>query len=603
MLNRRLASAPHLVFAALAALLLTTPRLTAEDEAEPSSEALQAELRSALQTLWTGRAEEKRATVEDARVWAAPFSTADRDDTQARTDVEWLRAILHTEKDDWILDRLLQNLPRLASDLLNPLYRDGLAHPSQNVRWRAIQWFQTQKDSEALPLLENLWTSEGRPWVLPDLMEALAINSTTRYRDDILDLARGEDVSLARAALRAFEILHDDALIPDLDEISRGGNRLVRQAALNALATWPESQSALEAVLRATQSTDRETLLASIPLLESFSSADAVHRLMEVAADHADSQAREDALKALESMRPDGFVELLVDILREAPSEGVSSLQSEAISALHNLDDPDVLPMLSGVDPRVGGAGLYSFQELIDNLSRDRTASPFGTQRIRLACGMWSFQKGDGDERNFALIEPPGGFQTIRCWGFPAVPGDPEDLSRIPAGSEVWIGDHFELGPTSWVQVTGDDAYGCWVPRDQLKPAAEGLAEGSGAPTDVYRLEFDVSFEEFEGDAARALRDAGLMTRIEPGDEVVGVALALHPDEPEHIPALLSGYRDDGSLLDDQVAELLSALSEALPDRPDLLEFFKKYPGIKEAGEDLLQEELGADEDESLVDQ
>ncbi|MCI0568025.1 MAG: hypothetical protein L0Z52_07535, partial [Acidobacteria bacterium] len=134
------------------------------------------------------------------------------------------------------------------------------------------------------------------------------------------------------------------------------------------------------------------------------------------------------------------------------------------------------------------------------------------------------------------------------------------------------------------------------------KPAAEGLAEGSGAPTDPYRLEFDVSFEEFEGDAARALRDAGLMTRIEPGDEVVGVALALHPDEPEHIPALLSGYRDDGSPLDDQVAELLSALSEALPDRPDLLEFFKKYPGIKEAGEDSLQEELGADEDEPLVD-
>ncbi|MCI0408583.1 MAG: HEAT repeat domain-containing protein, partial [Acidobacteria bacterium] len=370
----------------------------------------------------------------------------------------------------------------------------------------------------------------------------------------------------------------------------------------NALATWPESQGALEAVLRATKGTDREMLLSSIPLLKNFSSADAVHRLMELAADHADPQAREHALKALESTRPDGFVELLVGILREAPSEGVSSLQSEAISALHDLDDPDVLPMLSGVDPRVGGAGLYSFPELIDNLSRDRKASPLGVQSIRLTCGMSSFRKGNGDERNFSLIEPPEGFQTIRCWGFPAVPGDPEDFSRIPAGSEVWIGDHLELGPASWVQVTGDDAYDCWVPRDLLKPAAEGLAEGSGAPTDPYRLEFDVSFEEFEGDAARALRDAGLMTRIEPGDEVVGVALALHPDEPEHIPALLSGYRDDGSPLDDQVAELLSALSEALPDRPDLLEFFKKYPGIKEAGEDSLQEELGADEDEPLVD-
>ena len=193
MLNRRLASAPHLLFAALAALQLTTPCLPAEDEVEveQSSEALQAELRSALQTLWTGRAEEKRATVEDAGNWAAPFSTADRDDAQARTDVEWLRAMLHTEKDDWILDRLLQNLPRPATDLLNPLYRDGLSHPSPNVRWRAIQWFQTQRDSEAMTLLEDLWSSEARPWVVPNLMEALAFNSSGKHRADFLALARG----------------------------------------------------------------------------------------------------------------------------------------------------------------------------------------------------------------------------------------------------------------------------------------------------------------------------------------------------------------------------------------------------------------------------
>ncbi|MCI0657995.1 MAG: hypothetical protein L0170_13155 [Acidobacteria bacterium] len=165
MLNRRLAPVPHLVFAALAALLLATPCLPCEDYSGCSRKSLQAELSAALHTLWTGRTELKRETVEEAGDWAEVLETADPDDEEARYAVGWLRAILHTEKDDWIASRLLQKLPPLASDLLNPLYRDALTHPSPNVRWRAIQWFQRQKESEALPLLENcgLWR-KGRGW-------------------------------------------------------------------------------------------------------------------------------------------------------------------------------------------------------------------------------------------------------------------------------------------------------------------------------------------------------------------------------------------------------------------------------------------------------
>jgi HEAT repeat protein len=573
-----------------------------EVDSTVAEEEAQAELTSALHILWTGGPEQKRVTIEEAEDWADVLSTADPEAKDARSALGWLRTIVHTEKDDWIASRLLKNLLPLSCELLNPLYRDALTDPSPNVRWRAIQWFQSQKDSEALPLLENLWASEERPWVVPDLIEALAFNTSTRYRDDILGLARGEDVPLARAALRAFEILHDDALIPDLDEISRSGNRLVRQAALNALATWPESQDALEAVLRATRGTDRETLLSAIPLLKNFSSPDAVHHLMELSAHHADSQAREHALRALESTRPDGFVELLVGILREAPSEAVSSLQSEAISALHDLDDPDVLPMLSGVDPRVGGAGLYSFTELIDNLSRDRNASPRGVQSISVSCGRSSFRNSDGDEQSVPLVEPPEGLQTIRCWEFPFVPGDPEDFPRIPAGTEVWIQDHFERGGESWVQVPGDFEE-CWVRRNELEPAVSQASKGSRTPVDRFRVEIDISFEEFESAPTRALRDAGLLKVIEPGDLVVGVVLSLHPDEPKTIPQLLDSYRDDNSLLDDAVLELLNALSKALPDRPDLIDFFRKHPGAKNAIEGPSSDESGGEKEEfQLID-
>src|SRR5262249_46242937 len=149
-------------------------------------------------------------------------------------------------KDDWISSRLLQNLSEHPCELLNPLYRDALTDPSPNVRWRAIQWFRSQSDPESVEFLEDLWSSEERPWVRADIMEALAWNNSSRFVKEWLRLARGEDTALAIAAIHALKALENEEFIPDLAALSRGDSQVLRAAAIQALASWPDSQDALD---------------------------------------------------------------------------------------------------------------------------------------------------------------------------------------------------------------------------------------------------------------------------------------------------------------------------------------------------------------------
>src|SRR5947209_2298025 len=103
---------PHLSCAALLVFSLSFPSAaSAADSADDStaSDDPCAEMKSNLETLWSGQPEDKREAAENGSDWFDPFchsSADDNPDTAARA-VDSLRDWLRTEKDDWISSRLL----------------------------------------------------------------------------------------------------------------------------------------------------------------------------------------------------------------------------------------------------------------------------------------------------------------------------------------------------------------------------------------------------------------------------------------------------------------------------------------------------------------
>jgi len=570
----------HLTAALLASFILGNGCFATSiaSEADDDEEDQRLELREALQTLWTGRPEQKRELAEETLSWSEYLRSADGEDEDVIHAVEWLRTIVRTEKDDWIVNRLLEYLIAVFNPALDSLYREALKSSSPNARWHAVEWFQSRPDPGVVPLFEELWRSEGRPWARKDLMEALAENGSHKFVKDFRDLAGGKDVSLALAGIEALRTLGNEEFVADLAKLALDGDRSIRPTAVQALANWPESEDALDAVLAASRDEDPTLQGESILALKEFPSEIAATRLLELAGEGLDAQVRHAAVGALEDVRPAGLAELLAEILKEPTCEGNALAQAAALRALHTLDDSSVLPALTTLRPRVGNALAGRLSSLMQFLSRDRAAPVPQAETTTISC----FEGAGGshfEHREQYFVLPPSGFLTIRCWEYPGVPGDPEDFPRLPAGSKVWINDHFEMGDESWVEVDGEDADECWVPMRfvQLVPEQEGAPPAE--EMSPFRREFDLSIEELHGEAATALREAELLESIDPAEEVIGVALTLHPEDVEALPVLVAAYRDDGSLLDNEVAGLLNALHDALPGQPDLREFFRIYPG------------------------
>ena len=565
----------------------TVPAIREVDDAtEPGDESFD-EMEGVLRVLWSGRPEQKREVVEEVYGRFDSLQEAKGEDKLARHAVEWLQTILRTEADEWILNRLLQNLLPITNAALNPLYLDALKSSSPNERWRAFQWFGEQQDPEALPLLESLWRSEERPWARGDLTGALAKNGSLEHLDDFRKMAAGDDPYLASAAIQALSDLHDEAATTVLARLVKEGAEPIRSQAVRALSTWPESPEAWEAVLEASHSDDLEVRRGAISALRQFGSDLASGRILEMAEPGNESGTRDVAVQALGELRPPGLSSVLVEILREAPSGDTFSLQSEAIWILHLLDDPSVLPRLRDLDPNLGGSGFDNLAGLIANLSRDRERYPEGSSWIRSRCGGSLRRRLRYESGRFAIV-PPEGFRSVRCWEFPGVAGDPKDLERLQAGDVVRIDDHFEWGKESWVQVNGAEVDDCWVLLNQLQETSEREPKGFIDTTDAFRREFDISFEDLHTEAATSLEDLGLLVVIEPGEEVVGVALSLYPDEIDSIPGLVESYRDDGSILDDQVLALLNTLRRTLPEDPVLGSFFAAHPEVKDEGDDVV---------------
>ena len=594
--NRRWSRAAGSIGALLLSAALARP-CQAEPEEDPEDNEW-AEMEQALRVLWTGDPAARREVADDAYSLFDPLfeSESGGDDAGTTRILSSLKSLARSERDDFITYRLLGELAGRDGKILMPLFLDALKSPSPNLRWRGIQWFAQNPDATVLSELEYLFRHEDRPWVKADLMLALARHGSRDDSRDFLDLARGKDSTLALAAIRALTMIGDPEVIPFLVRIARASRSNAGLLALDALARWPDSREALEAVLEASRSPHVNVQRHAADLLGRFVDPAARERAYDLAAGHGDGYVRSAALGSLKGRDPALLVPLTIQILRAPPTEENAPAQSAAIRILHDLDDPSVLPELAGLGTDVTDSYSRQVFWLRWYLGRKRAESPPDPEpRIEVSEGTDTDLILTEEEPEVFVIAPPPSMLTVRCWEYPDVAGDPQTFVRLAAEGMVKVTDHFETERESWVQI---DRSCCWIPARFIgEPRATRESEESSEQeeTVVIRREFDLPADEVESDVARGLMEAGLLEVIEPGDEVTGVALRLDPEDFDRILLLARSCGLNETMLDGEIYQLVSDVAPLYRGHPVLDRFrraVQTVPGENDDVVDLEMEEL-----------
>jgi len=495
--------------------------------------------------------------------------------------------LTRSERDDFISYRLLGELADRDEEILAPLFLDALESPSPNLRWRGIRWFAEHADSEALPDLEYAWRHEERPWVKADLMIALVHQGSRDNSREFLQLARGKDAFLAVAAIRALTMIGDPEVIPFLVKIARTSRSNAGLLALDALARWPDSRTALEAILEASHSPHLDFQRHAAQALGSFDDPAASARACELATAHGDPYVRSTALGALRRADPTVLVPLMLQILRESPTQENTPAQSAAIGVLRDLDDPSILPQLAGLEFAPADSRFHELFWLKAYLGREREEPPTGARRgIAIGGSRDSDVILEEEEPEVLVITPPPAMLTVRCWEYPDVPGDPEELLRLPAGKEAKVTDHFEREHESWVRIDWSD---CWIPSRLLESPSSSRTskreESQEEKTMLIRREFDLPAGEVESDVSQGLMDAGLLEVIEPGDEVIGVAISIDPEDFDRILLLARSCGLNETMLDGEIYEIVSDLAPLYRGHPEL-DRFRRTPPVRAGDSD-----------------
>ena len=574
---------PALVGALLffVSLTLSSPAIPDDND----SEKRWASMELALRTLWTGDPAAKREIADEALLEFGPLFGAHpgHDDEAVARILAGLQSLIRTETDDFVSYRLLSALGNFDEDSLTALFLEALKSRSPNLRSCGIDWFAEHTDPEALPELEASWRHEERPWVRSSLMIALVKNGSRNDIDDFLDLARGKDPALAAAAIRALTLIGDPRAVPFLAKIARTTPSNSGLLALDALTRWPGSPDALETVLEASRSPRLDFQRHAAEALGRFDDPAAVARAYELATGHGDSYVRANALGSLQGTEPVVLTRLALQILREAPTQENAPAQSAAIATLRELDDPSVLPDLAGLQFASDDSRFYELRWLNIFLRRPRDGSENGSNRSSEPHrgGDADVVLGEGRPEQLVIAPPPDRL-TVRCWEYPDIPGDPKEFSRLSAGNEVEINDHFEREHESWVRIDEND---CWVPLRFIEHPT-GSPAGSDKEDDMLiRREFDIPAGEAESDVAEGLMDAGLLEVIDPGDEVVGVAITLDPEDFDQVLLLARSCGLNETMLDGAIDEIVRKLAPLYPERP-VLDRFRRTPPAPSADTD-----------------
>src|SRR5437867_9184409 len=279
-------------------------------------------MQKAVEFLWSGNPRERLDVTANAGEVFWPLEDQHQEsEPRGREIVESLRMWMRAEKDDWVPDRLLQGLEELDADALRPLFLSALESRSPNLRSRAIHWFAGRDDPEALDGLETAWREEKRPWVRADLVRALARRVPEKHEAEFMALINGEDERIASAAIEAIHGSEDPRMVSVLASASRRGRPGRRSLAVSALASWPDSHEALDAVLAASHAEDADVREAAAAALGHFADDAAGRRLIELAGSPELGDMRWKAVRALgEGMRSEAL-ETLLSILAESATD------------------------------------------------------------------------------------------------------------------------------------------------------------------------------------------------------------------------------------------------------------------------------------------
>jgi hypothetical protein len=101
----------------------------------------------------------------------------------------------------------------------------------------------------------------------------------------------------------------------------------------------------------------------------------------------------------------------------------------------------------------------------------------------------------------------------------------------------------------------------------------------------LIRREFDLPACEVESDVAQGLMDAGLLEVIEPGDEVIGVAISIDPDDYDRVLLLARSCGLNETMLDGEIYEIVADLAPLYRGHP-ALDRFRRTPPVRRGESD-----------------
>jgi hypothetical protein len=245
-----------------------------------------------------------------------------------------------------------------------------------------------------------------------------------------------------------------------------------------------------------------------------------------------------------------------------------------------DIDDPSVLEAISDLDVPADRMVAGELEMLRESLARDRETKE-KTIIISSGCSLGFVHTDPSDPRTRVLVPPPG-LRTLRCWEGPGVAGDPEENPRLEGGSPIAIEDHFELAGESWASIRTPSSADCWVPLRFIESAASprGSQAMDKEDTMVIRREFDLPVTDVESDVAQGLMDAGLLEVIEPGDEVIGVAITIDPGDFDRLLLLARSCGLNETILDGEIYEIVADLAPLYRGHP-VLDRFRRAPRVQ----------------------
>ena len=485
------------------------------------------EMATKVALLWTGSEDERSWIAEDPH---PHFQVFDMEQAEEHPEehpeelgalVASLRLWVRVEPDDWIVTQVLSGLEAFESPRLDPVFLEGLDHPSRNVRAASVRRFVRHRLPEATRLLEALWADSSDREIRTNAMLALACQGSTRFARRFLSDIDSEYPALASAAIAATGKLRPEGAREAVLGAARSKTPEVRASAFRRLAGWPDSESAKKAVLRGLRDSDDMVSHAAFSSLRAFSGEDVDSEFLRAAA--SDDLRR----------RLDGF----------------STYRDRT-----GLDDASVIELLRR-DP------AYD-EEYTAEFETQQELAKYFAQLMALrgdTCDLSAVLRDPAIPEQAKIVAGPG-VESVRCYSRPGITHDPAWKPRVRVGARMFPGTTFESnGERWWVSW---NFFECWLPESSLEFSEDNDV---GDSDEESIREFDLTPEEIGNSAVTSLVEAGALELFDRVPEAVGARIATEPSD-DAIRLLVTAAATDESILALQLFRWIEELEESHPD-------------------------------------